>query len=104
MAQRSISATASRPSRHLKKGLVDRFNVVRPTDAYATPALAAVPATVPMVFSIGGEEARDGFDRISKWAKETNPDLGWLYQTRLTMRNWLRWSGTTMLPESHGVT
>ena len=73
----------------LQKGLVEPFNVVRPTDTHATRALAVVPATVPMVFpplSLGGEEAADGSDLVSRWAKETSPDVRWLYQTRLTMR------------------
>lgn len=73
----------------LQKGLVEPFNVARPTDVYATPALAAAPATLPCVYpplSLGAKEAADKSDLVSKWAKEANPDPRWLYQTRLTMK------------------
>jgi integrase len=78
----------------LQKGLVEPFNVARPADIYASPglkapALAAVPATIPVVYpplSLGGNEAPDRSDLVSKWAKESNPEPRWLYQTRLSMK------------------
>jgi len=78
----------------LQKGQVEPFNVARQTDIYAVPgpeapALAAVPATIPVVYpplSLGGDEAPDKSDLVSKWAKESNPDARWLYQTRLSMK------------------
>src|SRR4029079_400548 len=36
--------------------------------------------------SLGGREAPDGSDLVSKWAREAQPDARWLYQSRLTMR------------------
>jgi hypothetical protein len=76
----------------LQKGLVEPFTVVRPNETNGSPlapAVAVAPATVPVVFpplSLGGHEAPDGSDLLSKWVKEASPDVRWLYQTRLTMR------------------
>jgi integrase len=75
--------------RALQDGLVEPFNVVRPTDTYATTALPTVAVNLPAVFpplSLGAEEAPDGSDLVSKWNNECAPDPKWLYQTRLTMR------------------
>jgi hypothetical protein len=75
--------------RAMQKGLVEPFDVIRPSDGNAAPAAPAMPASVPVVFpplSLGGKEAPDGSDLVSKWAKEASPDVRWLYQTRLTMR------------------
>lgn len=72
----------------LQKGLVEPFNVIRPTAFHASPALAAAPATMPCVYpplSLGAKEAADKSDLVSRWAKERDPDPRWLYQTRLSM-------------------
>jgi hypothetical protein len=58
----------------LQKGLVEPFNVARPKDIYASsglkaPPLAAVPATIAVIYSplsLGGIEAPDKSDLVSK--------------------------------------
>src|SRR5579863_1968898 len=63
----------------LNHGLIEPFDVIRPTETHGpppTPVLAAAPASVPVVFaplSLGGKEAPDGSDLVSKWAKEASP-------------------------------
>jgi len=75
----------------LQNGGVEPFDVVTPagggTQAVVVPLDAAngsVRVFPPL--SLGGAKAKDDSDLVSKWAKETDPDVRWLYQTRLTMR------------------
>jgi len=76
----------------LQNGGVEPFDVVTPGGQNGTQAVmvpldpANGSARVFPPLSLGGEEALDGSDLVSKWAKEANPDVRWLYQTRLTMR------------------
>jgi integrase len=54
--------------------------------ALPAPLIDATPARVFPPLSLGGVEAPDKSDLVSKWAKEANPDPKWLYQTRLSMK------------------
>lgn len=51
-----------------------------------TPLHSPAPPVVYPPMSLGGEEAPDKSDLISRWAKETAPDARWLYQSRLSMK------------------
>jgi integrase len=52
----------------------------------ATPLNPPAPPVVFPLMSLGGEEAADKSDLLSKWAAECAPDAKWLYQTRLSMK------------------
>jgi hypothetical protein len=85
--RRSIAINA------LQTGQIEPFHIGRPATAYAPPALAPALAPAPAPVSsgfpplaLGTEEAPDKSDLVSKWAKETDPDPRWLYQTRLSMK------------------
>jgi site-specific recombinase XerC len=54
--------------------------------ALPAPPIDATPARVFPPLSLGGTEAPDKSDLVSRWAKEANPDPRWLYQTRLSMK------------------
>lgn len=79
----------------VQTGHVEPFDVVNRPEGHEPPALVVVPTVAPPAapvarvyppLSLGGTEAPDKSDLVSKWAKEANPDPRWLYQTRLTMK------------------
>ncbi|MGH7093745.1 MAG: hypothetical protein ACREFB_09455, partial [Stellaceae bacterium] len=75
----------------VEKGHVEPFDVVNRPEGHEPPALVAAPVVAHIgrmypPISLGGMEAPDKSDLVSKWAKEANPDPRWLYQTRLTMK------------------